>query len=111
MSVQIKTPNITAATDRERLQQIQSYLYRMANQLQWAFDHLQTGTVPVQPAVKHATEITAARLRRCCSHAMTTAHALDQRCADPEYGPVYQLLAQRQRENWLLLLEIIGSGK
>ena len=72
---------------------------------------LQTGTVPVQPAVKHATEITAARLRRCCSHAMTTAYALDQRCADPEYGPVYQLLAQRQRENWLLLLEIIGSGK
>ncbi len=51
MSVQIQTPNITAANDRERLQQIQSYLYRMANQLQWAFDHLQTGTVPVSSSV------------------------------------------------------------
>ena len=53
MSIQIQTPNITAADDRQRLQQIQSYLYRMAGQLQWAFDHLQAGTLPVsasQPA-------------------------------------------------------------
>lgn len=42
MSVQIKTPNITAGTDRERLQQIQSYLYQMAQQLQWAFDNIGT---------------------------------------------------------------------
>ena len=42
MSVQIKTPNITAATDRERLRQIQSYLYQMAGQLQWAFDNIGT---------------------------------------------------------------------
>ena len=44
MSVQIRTPNITAATDRERLMQIQSYLYQMAQQLQWAFDTIQTGS-------------------------------------------------------------------
>ena len=43
MSVQIKTPNITAATDPERLRQIQSYLYQMAQQLQWAFDTIDTG--------------------------------------------------------------------
>lgn len=42
-SVQIKTPNITAANDRERLAQIQSYLYQMAQQLQWAFDTIGTG--------------------------------------------------------------------
>lgn len=72
---------------------------------------LQTGTVPSQPTVKSANEITAARLRRCCASAMTAARAFEQRSADPEFGPVYQLLAQRQRENWLLLLEIIGSGK
>lgn len=42
-SVQIKTPNFTAGSDRERLQQIQSYLYQMAQQLQWAFDTIQTG--------------------------------------------------------------------
>lgn len=43
MSITIQTPNITAGNDRERLQQIQSYLYRMAQQLQWAFDTIQTG--------------------------------------------------------------------
>lgn len=43
MSVQIPKPNITASDDRQRLQQIQSYLYKMAGQLQWAFDTLQTG--------------------------------------------------------------------
>lgn len=44
MSIQIQTPSITGGNDREKLRQIQSYLYRMANQLQWAFDTLQTGT-------------------------------------------------------------------
>lgn len=43
MSIQIKTPNITAGNDRERLQQIQSYLYQMAQQLQWAFDTIGNG--------------------------------------------------------------------
>ena len=42
MAVQIKTPNITATTDQERLRQIQSYLYQMAGQLQWAFDNIGT---------------------------------------------------------------------
>lgn len=45
MSIQIQTPNITAGNDRERLQQIQSYLYRMAQQLQWAFNTIETGSV------------------------------------------------------------------
>lgn len=44
MGVQIRTPNITAGNDRERLMQIQSYLYQMAQQLQWAFDTLETGS-------------------------------------------------------------------
>lgn len=43
MSVQIKTPNITGGTDREKLVQIQSYLYQMARQLQWAFDTVEFG--------------------------------------------------------------------
>lgn len=47
MPITIQTPNITACTDRERLQQMQSYLYQMANQLQWAFSTLETGTTGV----------------------------------------------------------------
>lgn len=54
MSVQIKTPNITAGNDRERLQQIQSYLYQMAQQLQWAFDTMGTGSSSGKPAVANS---------------------------------------------------------
>ena len=43
MSIQIRTPAITGGTDREKLQQIQSYLYQMAQQLQWAFDSISGG--------------------------------------------------------------------
>lgn len=66
MSIQIQTPNITAGNDRERLQQMQSYLYRMAQQLQWAFDTLETGSnavsqtriLPSQNAQKAASQDT-----------------------------------------------------
>ena len=44
MPITINTPKITATSDRERLQQMQSYLYQMAQQLQWAFDTIETGT-------------------------------------------------------------------
>ena len=43
MSVQIKTPHITGQTDTEKLAQVQSYLFQMARQLQWAFDNIGTG--------------------------------------------------------------------
>lgn len=50
MSIQIQTPNITAQSDQERLMQMQSYLYRMAKQLQWAFNTLETGNSGVPQA-------------------------------------------------------------
>lgn len=54
MSIQIPMPNITAGDDARRLRQIQGYLYRMAGQLQWAFDTLErtgsvSGTVITRP--------------------------------------------------------------
>ena len=54
MSIQIPMPNITASDDARRLRQIQGYLYRMAGQLQWAFDTLEgtgsvSGAVTAQP--------------------------------------------------------------
>lgn len=66
MSIQIPTPNITGSNDRERLQQMQSYLYRMAQQLQWAFDTLEIGSnavsqtqiLPSQNAKKAANQDT-----------------------------------------------------
>lgn len=36
--IEIRQPNITAKTETEQLLQIRSYLYQMAQQLQWAFN-------------------------------------------------------------------------
>lgn len=55
MSITIKTPNITGGTDREKLQQIQSYLYQMAQQLQWAFGTLETGTTGITQNIPQPT--------------------------------------------------------
>lgn len=39
--IEIKQPNIMAASDHEMMVQMRSYLYQMAGQLQWAFDTMQ----------------------------------------------------------------------
>lgn len=40
--IDIRQPNITAKTETEQLLQIRSYLYQMAQQLQWAFNTIST---------------------------------------------------------------------
>ena len=42
MSIDIRLPNITGATEAEQLQQIRSYLYQLAPQLNWALSTLET---------------------------------------------------------------------
>lgn len=44
MSIDIRLPNITGVTEAEQLVQIRSYLYQFAEQLQWAFNTLESGT-------------------------------------------------------------------
>lgn len=39
----IRLPNINANTDRGQLEQIRSYLYQFAEQMQWALNNLQNG--------------------------------------------------------------------
>ena len=51
---------------------------------------LQTGTVPAQPAMKNANEITAARLRRCCTSAMNAANC--ENYPTHELGPIAKVL-------------------
>lgn len=47
--IDLRLPNITGATDRERLSQMQSYLYQLVEQLQWALSNVDTTTVVVTP--------------------------------------------------------------
>lgn len=43
MSLDIRLPNINATTDAGQLQQIRTYLYQFAEQLQWAMNTLESG--------------------------------------------------------------------
>ena len=43
MSVDIKYPNISAATESAKLEQVKAYLYQLADQLKWAFNALEGG--------------------------------------------------------------------
>ena len=42
MAVEIRLPNITGKTEKEQLLQLKSYLYQLSEQLQWAFDNIET---------------------------------------------------------------------
>ena len=44
MSVDLRMPNITGATEREQLAQIRSYLYQFIPQLQWALNTMETSS-------------------------------------------------------------------
>lgn len=43
--IDIRQPNITAKTEKEQIAQIRTYLYQMAQQLQWAFNTISGGEV------------------------------------------------------------------
>lgn len=42
MSIEIRLPNITGVTEKEQLAQVKSYLYQLAQQLQWAIGYIGT---------------------------------------------------------------------
>lgn len=47
MSFDIMLPNISATTDRGKLEQIHSYLYQLAEQLKWALNSIEGGETKV----------------------------------------------------------------
>ena len=47
MAIDLRLPNITGPTDKERLSQIQSYLFQMVEQLQWALQNVDTTNAAV----------------------------------------------------------------
>ena len=57
MGIDIRLPSITATTEREQLQQMKSYLFQLAEQLQWALQNVDTSnhTVAVAPTAKSLT--------------------------------------------------------
>lgn len=55
MSIDIRFPNITATTDAGKLQQVQSYMYQLVEQLNWALNNIDS--ISVQPSVTASTVV------------------------------------------------------
>lgn len=62
MSIDIRLPNINAATEQGQLSQMRSYLYQLVEQLNWALNTVQDGAVQtvVQPMTAPTASGTAA---------------------------------------------------
>lgn len=48
MNANLRFPNITAQSDKEKLVQVQSYLHQLVQQLNWAFDNVSGGSSVTQ---------------------------------------------------------------
>ena len=48
-------------------------------------------------------------LRRCYGREMRCLARYEQRAADPEYGPVFQRLAEQERDHCRMILELLGG--
>lgn len=70
--------------------------------------HLITGEMPkvqVPPAAKEPAALT---LRKCYGRQMHSLKEYEARSSDPEYGPVFDRLAEQEREHLRVVLEILG---
>ena len=54
----IRFPNITASTDAGKLQQMQSYMYQLVEQLNWALNNI--GSISGTPTIKPSTAVSTA---------------------------------------------------
>ena len=63
----------------------------------------------MQPAaVPLPAENIEAALRRCYGQTLKTLAAFEKRAFDPEYGPVFGILAAKKREHCCALAELLG---
>ncbi len=61
MSIDIRLPNITASTDAGKLQQMQSYMYQLVEQLNWALNMIDSnpnGNASAQVVYKQEKDVT-----------------------------------------------------
>jgi len=65
VKIDLRSPNITAETEREQLLQIRSYLYQLRGQLQWAFENIdvsgssESGTATAASSAKSTATVNA----------------------------------------------------
>ncbi len=67
-----------------------------------------TGTAMQVASVPPTYEKNEAALRKCYGQSLKTLAACDSRAYDPEYGPVFGMLASKMRGNCCKLAELMG---
>ena len=66
-------------------------------------ERCQVHTAPIAP------EDPTIALRRCYGREMRCLATYEAHCADPEYGPIFALLAKEEREHCKNILHLIGK--
>ena len=73
---------------------------------------LMNGHAPQSVSMPQQQSNTDVILRRCYGAQLRLLKAYENRCADAEYGPVFNRMAARGRDHCCVLLELIGkTGK
>lgn len=67
-----------------------------------------TGNRMQPAAVPIPAENMEAALRKCYGQSLKTLAAFESRAYDPEYGPVFGILAAKKREHCCALAELLG---
>lgn len=68
-----------------------------------------TGEKPPLTALPPSQEPAQILFRRCCGRALRRIGEYERRSAHPEYGPIFQLLAQQKKAQCQKLLQLLGS--
>ncbi len=67
-----------------------------------------TGNRMQPAAVPIPSENMEAALRKCYGQSLKTLSAFEKRAYDPEYGPIFGILAAKKREHCCTLAELFG---
>lgn len=72
---------------------------------------MRTGTVPAVERPQLSQDTPEALLRRCYEQKLRCCTQYSARSNDPQFGPVFALLARQEQEHCSILLQILGSIK
>lgn len=105
--VEIRPPELTGGTEREQLGRIQSYLYTLSQQLQYAFDSLESvsETQAVSQAVQQSQSESATALKALIVKSAQVTEALEEEVArrlEGKYVAVSQFGTYEQETSQLI---------
>ena len=98
MGIQIRLPNITGASEKEQLAQLKSYLYQLSEELQWAFDNIDTQEKKITQESR-ALNVKRFQFANCFLQAREKATAEDEVALAVGEGSLYSKFALSSAHN------------